>query len=102
MNRSRLTAAVRIRAETDSLSGAAYEYSSHNAAGELTVTRAAVVMTIHASFAKPAADAPELSRPKSWSDMVLPGEGRAEPMLLGPAMRALMLDESRADMLSEA
>lgn len=101
MSRPRLTAAVRVRAETDSSSGAANEYSSHNAAGELTVTSAAVVMTIHASFAKPAADAPELRRPKSLSEMALPGEGSAEPALLGPAMRALMLDESRTDMSSE-
>jgi hypothetical protein len=57
-------------------------------------------MTIHASFASPTAEALELSLLKSLSEMALPGEGRAEPMLLGPAMRALILEESRTDMSS--
>lgn len=63
------------------------------------MTKAAVVMTIHASLANPTSDAFEFSLPKTLSEMALPGEGRAEPMLFGPATRALMLDESRTDML---
>jgi hypothetical protein len=92
-----LTAAVRILAETDA-SCAANAYRSHNAEGEFTVTNAAVVNTIQASLASPTEDAFELSLPKSLSEIALLGEGRAAPMLLGPAMRALMAGESRTDM----
>jgi hypothetical protein len=95
----RLTAAVRIRADTDASSCAANAYKSHSAAGELTVTKAAVVRTIHASLANPTEDAFELSLPKSLSEIALDGGGSAAPMLFGPAMRALMTGERRTDML---
>lgn len=94
-----LTAAVRIRAETDASSSAANEYRSHNAEGEFTVTNAAVVNTIQASLASPTDDAFELSLPKSLSEIALLGEGRAAPMLLGPAISALIAGECRTDML---